>query len=68
MLNISEVVQQIRSVGANNSRIVPISSGGNTTYKIEINESGAWRPVIAGVNLNMAEDMMRQAVNRVILG
>lgn len=66
-MNVSEAIQKIKS--SSNTRIVPMP-GNNIqgSHQIEILESGSWNVVVSGITLRMAEDMVRQATNRVILG
>lgn len=40
----------------------------NGNYQIEIYDGGSWRPLVTGVKKAMAEDIIKQALNRVILG
>ena len=68
--NINEAIQKIKQVGATNTRIVPMP--GQTALdgkqQVEICEAGNWRAVVVGVTRKMAEDIVAQASNRVILG
>jgi hypothetical protein len=68
--NLQEAIQRIKRVGASNARIVPMSgqSAVDGNHQIEILESGGWHTVITGIKRRMAEDIVAQAVNRVILG
>jgi hypothetical protein len=68
--NLNETIQQIKAAGANNARAVPMSgqSVANGDYQIEIKESNSWKVVMSGIKKQMAEDLIAQAVNRVILG
>lgn len=64
--NISEAVHRIRVAGPDNVRRIP----GNDpqSFTIQINENGQWVSVVKDVSQTVAEDVMRQATNRVILG
>lgn len=69
-LNLNEVINSIKKVGASAVRTVPMSgenvNDGN--YQIEIRSGDMWTPIVTGVKKPMAEDIIRQAVNRVIIG
>ena len=70
MINLNEAVQKIKQVGGTNVRAVPMSGqsvqGGQ--FQIEVKEGGAWSPIVSGVSKKIAEDIINQAINRVILG
>jgi hypothetical protein len=69
MLNISEAITQIKAVGANSVRVVPMPSQNvDGDHQIEINQDGKWTAIVVGVKRAMAEDIVRQATNRVLLG
>lgn len=70
MLNLNEAISRIKSVGVHNVRIVPMQNESviDGNHQIEVNESGAWTTIIAGIKRNIAEDLVRQATNKVILG
>mgnify|MGYP001594996388 CR=1 FL=1 len=62
--NINDAIQKIKSLGLSNTRIV--SSGEKSC--IEVRENGQWNKVIVGVTQRIAEDIVAQATNKVILG
>jgi len=69
MLDFNAARQTIRKVGASNVRVLPME-GQNVTdgdYQIEVNEGG-WKPIVAGVKKFIAEQLVNQALNRVICG
>lgn len=70
MLNVNEAIQRIKTIGANNVRIVPMDgqpiNDGN--HQIEIRTGAGWEVIVTGVKKRMAEDIVNQAVNKVILG
>jgi hypothetical protein len=70
MVDLNEAIQKIKQVGASNARAVPMAgqSVNDGNYQIEICENGNWRSVVSNVKKQMAEDIIQQAVNRVILG
>lgn len=69
-INVNEAIQKIKKVGSQSVRTVPMPGqsvdGGD--YQIEIQVNGQWESVVAGVKKPMAEDIIRQATNRVLLG
>lgn len=70
MIDISEAIVKIKEAGAGRVRTVPMSGENALTgkYQIELNESGAWNPIARGMSRKMCEDVISQALNRVILG
>lgn len=67
--NINEAIQKIKSIGSINTRIVPMEGQTITgSCQIEIKENGLWSPVVTGVTNKIAENIIAQATNRVILG
>lgn len=70
VFNLNETVNKIKSVGSPNVRSVPMQGNDpvNGLYQIEIYEGGVWKALVSGLKKPMAEDIIRQALNRVILG
>jgi uncharacterized metal-binding protein len=70
MLNIHEAVQKIKKVGSSNVRVIPMDGQPALTglHKIEIRDQGVWITIVEGVQKRMAEDIVTQAINKVILG
>jgi len=70
VFNLNETVNKIKQVGSSNVRCVPMPGNDalNGNYQIEIYDGGSWRPLVTGVKKAMAEDIIKQALNRVILG
>ena len=69
MADINEAIQKIKSVGSSAVRVVPMNGqtvDGN--HQIEINQNGNWTTILTGVKRPMAEDIIRQATNKVLLG
>lgn len=67
--NINNAIDRIKQVGLTNVRIVPMAGqtvGGS--QQIEIREGKEWNPLVSGLTRRMAEDIVNQASNRVILG
>lgn len=69
MVNMNETIQQIKRVGATNVRAVPMPGRSiNEDHQIEIREGGTWHPIVTGLTKKMAEDLIGQSTNKVILG
>lgn len=70
MLNVNEAIQKIKSIGASNVRIVPMAGQpiNNGDHQIEIKSGSNWETIVSGVKKRMAEDIVNQAINKVILG
>lgn len=70
MINVNEAIQKIKKVGQTNARAVPMpgQSVADGNYQIEIKEGSSWHPIVTGIKKRMAEDLINQAVNKVILG
>lgn len=69
-VNVNEATQRIKAAGASNVRSVPME-GQNVQsgrYQIEVREGGAWVPIAECPNKKIADDIISQAVNNVILG
>jgi hypothetical protein len=69
-ININEAIQKIKAVGPKNVRVVPMP-GQNVNsgdYQIEVLNGGSWSSIVLGIKKSMAEDIINQATNRVILG
>jgi hypothetical protein len=69
-ININEAIQKIKEVGPKNVRVVPMP-GQNVNsgdYQIEVMSGGSWSSIVLGIKKSMAEDIINQATNRVILG
>ena len=70
-INVNEAVQKIKAKGSKNVRIVPMTgqSISDGDYQIELMEAGStWQPLVSGIKKKMAEDLVNQAINKVILG
>lgn len=70
MYNLSEAIQQIKTAGAKNVRVVPMSGQPVNTglYMVEVRQGSNWVGIVDGVSKAVAEGIVSQAVNRVILG
>ena len=66
----NETIQKIKSVGEANVRAVPMhgQSVQDGQYQIEIQEGSTWTPIVTSVKKQVAESIINQAINRVILG
>lgn len=69
-VNVNEAIQQIRKAGIQFVRSVPMPGQNVNTgdYQIEIKKDDSWTPVATGITKKIAEDIISQATNRVILG
>jgi hypothetical protein len=69
-VNVNEAIQKIKSAGATNVRVVPMSGQNINTgdYQIDLQSNGQWSTIVTGIKKSMAEDLVNQATNRVILG
>jgi hypothetical protein len=69
-INLNETTAAIRKAGAVNVRVVPMK--GQTIdgeHQIEIqNVPGTWQTILTGIKKPMAESIVRDATNRVLLG
>jgi endoglucanase Acf2 len=69
-INVNEAVNKIKAVGLSNVRAVPmhdqnVQSG---KYQIEIKNSNSWVVIAECPNKKIADDIISQAANNVILG
>jgi len=69
-VNINEAIMKIRAAGPANVRSVPMEGQNVHTgqYQIEIKETDTWVPVAIGITKIIADNIISQAVNRVICG
>lgn len=60
----------IKQAGSTNVRILPMQGQSITEgdYQIEIKKENAWTPIMVGVKKPIAEQIVQNALNRVILG
>lgn len=70
MIDMNEAVLKIKAAGSKAVRVVPGpgQSVDGGLYQIEILESAGWSTLVQGLTKQVAESMVNQAVNRVILG
>lgn len=69
-INVNEAVATIKKVGANNTRVIQMpnqSLDGLHQIEVQLNP-GVWQPILTGIKKTMAENIVREATNRVILG
>lgn len=66
MMDLLEAAERVKRTGRNSSRIVPSNCG--ETYNIEILENGSWLPILTNVDKNIAESIINQQRDNVILG
>ena len=69
-VNINEAIMKIRAAGPANVRSTPMEGQNVHTgqYQIEVKESDMWVPVAIGITKTIADNIISQAVNRVICG
>jgi hypothetical protein len=69
-INLNEAIQKIKTVGPSNVRVIPMPGQNMMTgnYQIEVQDNGSWSSIVVGIKKAMAEDIVSQATNRVILG
>jgi len=69
-VDVNTATRQIKEVGATNVRITPMSGQSvmEGDHQIEINQNGTWSPIVTGVKRTIAEQIVSQALNRVICG
>lgn len=64
MATIREAVEQIKKAGLDKVRKIPEPNG---RTKIQVNLSGAWVTVFEAISPKSADDIIRQASDRVIM-
>lgn len=68
-MNLKEAKIRIKEAGSNNVRVVPMPGESfEGDHQIEINQGGVWTDVVSGLKKAMAESIVRESINRVILG
>jgi len=66
-MNMSPLVDKIKNSA--NSRVVPMPGESiDGKYQIEVYTNNKWETIISGLGKSIAEDIVRQASNKVILG
>lgn len=70
MINVSNATVAIKRAGANNVRVTPVPGHSVTDgdHQIEINDNGVWSVIVTGIKKPIAEQIVSQALNRVICG
>lgn len=64
MVNMNEAINTITKAGNSNVKIEQEGS----SYKIVVLQGGVWTPIITGITKPIAEDIVKQATNRTLLG
>jgi len=68
-VNINEAVQRIKKAGESNVRAVPMAGGVHSgLYSIEVHDGGGWVAITEGITLITANNIIRQATDRLICG
>lgn len=65
MPTLKEAVQRIKQIGVENIRKVPTSNG---RVDIQAKQGNGWVTILENVQASAADDIIRQASNRVMLG
>jgi len=70
VFNVNAISQSIKEAGSKNVRILPMAGQAITEgdYQIEVNQSGNWVPIVSGIKKVIAEQIVSQALNKVICG
>ena len=70
MLSLTEATQAIKKAGANNVRVVPMpgQSVNDGDHQIELKNGESWELIVSGMKKSIAEQIVSQALNRVICG
>ena len=64
-INPDAITETIKRAGKINTRVTPTADG---KTQIEINEGGSWRVIQSGISQRIAENLVKQATQGVILG
>lgn len=69
-INVNDAVSAIKKAGIGNTRVIQMPNESlDGLHQIEVQRTpGVWQPILVGIKKPMAEDIVRQATNRVILG
>lgn len=69
-INVNDAVSAIKKAGVVNTRVTQMPNQSlDGLHQIEVQTTpGVWQPILMGIKKTMAEDIIRQATNRVILG
>lgn len=69
-IDVSKASLAIKEAGANNVRVTPMPGQSITEgdHQIEIKKGESWSPVVSGIKKIIAEQIVSQALNRVICG
>ena len=70
IVDFSQIINQLKAAGIKNIRIIPMEGQSvlDGNQRIEILKDGQWVAVVSNISKKIAEDMVKQAGNRVILG
>lgn len=58
------IINQVRAAGRGNSRMV----SEDHTYSIQIKKDGTWKTVIDGLTQGIAEQILKEGNNKLLLG
>ena len=68
MINLQETIEKISRAGTSNVRIVSDDSNPGLRCTIEYKRGGVWTPLLAGLTQAIADDIIKRASNRTLLG
>jgi hypothetical protein len=68
MINLQEAIDKISRAGTSDVRIVSDSSNPGLRCTIEYKTGGVWTPLIQGLSPALADDIIKRASNRTLLG
>lgn len=68
--SLNTVLQLIKEAGPTKTRVVPMEGQSvlNGRFRIQITDGTNWSDVLSDVPRSTAEDLVKQATNRIILG
>ena len=70
-INLNEAIMKIKAAGATRVRAVPMANQSvhSGSYQIEVAQGdGSWTAIVEGITKSVADELITQATNRVILG
>ena len=70
MINLNEAMTKIKEVGSTNVRVVPMvkQSAIDGQHQIQIKTNNIWITIVEDLPKGAAEEIIKKAVSRIILG
>jgi len=68
MINLQETIEKISRAGTSNVRVVSDSDNPGLRCTIECKKGGVWTPLLTGLTQAIADDIIKRASNRTLLG